>query len=60
MNKQVEDILLEEISTVRELLLDLIERVTRLEVKYSWVAGFWGTLGGLLAAVAVYLATRGG
>jgi hypothetical protein len=57
---RVEDIIIDEIQANRELLFDLVSRVSKLEVKYSWVAGIWGTIGGFLTALAVYFATRGG
>jgi hypothetical protein len=60
MDKRVEDIIVEMLEQHRELLLDLVQRVAKLEIKYSWIAGVWGTIGGLLAAIAVYFATRGG
>jgi hypothetical protein len=58
--QRVEDIIIDEIQANRELLIDLVERVAKLEVKYSWVAGIYGTLGGLIAALTVYFSTRGG
>ncbi len=59
-DKRIEEILIDEIQENRALLIDLVSRVTKLEVKYSWIAGIYGTIGGMLSAIAVYLATRGG
>jgi hypothetical protein len=58
-DQRVEDIIIDEIQANRELLFDLVSRVSKLEVKYSWVAGIWGTIGGFLAAIAVYFGLRG-
>jgi hypothetical protein len=56
MDSKVEDIIIEELAENKRLLLDLVQRVSKIEVKYSWVAGIWGTLGGMLAALLLYLA----
>lgn len=56
-DKRIEDILIDEIQENRALLVDLLTRVTRLEVKHSWVAGIYGTVGGMLSAIAIYLAS---
>ncbi len=58
--QRVEDMLLEEVRHNQSLLLDLVERVTRLEVKYSWTAGVYGVIGGFLASMAVYFGFKGG
>ncbi len=59
-DKRIEDILIDEIQENRELLIDLLTRVTRLEVKHSWMASIYGAIGGMISAIAVYLAARGG
>ena len=58
--QRVEDMLLEEVRHNQSLLLDLVERVTRLEVKHSWMASVYGGLGGFLSGLAVYFGFKGG
>lgn len=55
MDKTENEIMFDLMKTNNSLLVDLIGRVAKLEGKYSWVAGFFGALGGLIAAVTLYL-----
>ena len=49
------DLLLDEIRENRGTLVELLERVVRLEERYRGMSVFWGTLGGLLPAAGIVL-----
>jgi len=58
--QQVEDMILNEVHRNQDLLLDLVERVAKLEVKHSWMAGVYGVFGGFIASLAMYFGFKGG